>query len=144
MVAASVAHEVRNPLTGFKMPVESALQSENRKPLNLEDLQVIHREVARLEQTVQGFLNFARLPAPRCSTCDLRDVVRQAVELVGARARQQGVTLDVHAPDAPVPAFIDPGQLDTVLVNLFINALDAMPQGGRLEDEGDHTSPAGG
>jgi signal transduction histidine kinase len=142
-LAASVAHEVRNPLTGIKMLVESALQSENRKPLNLEDLQVIHREVARLEQTVQGFLNFARLPAPRCSTCDLRDVVRQAVELVGARARQQGVTLDVHAPDAPVPAFIDRGQLVTVLVNLFINALDAMPQGGRLEVEVDYTATAG-
>jgi signal transduction histidine kinase len=142
-LAASVAHEVRNPLTGIKMLVESALKSENRKPLNLEDLQVIHREVARLEQTVQGFLNFARLPPPRCNTCDLREVVRQAAELVGARARQQGVTLDFHAPDAPVPAYVDRGQLDTVLVNLFINALDAMPQGGRLEVAVEQTADAG-
>jgi signal transduction histidine kinase len=142
-LAASVAHEVRNPLTGIKMLVESALKSENRKPLNLQDLQVIHREVARLEQTVQGFLSFARLPAPRCSTCDLREVVRQAIDLVCARARQQAVVLAVHAPDAPVPAFIDRGQLATVLVNLFINALDAMPQGGRVEVDVDHTASAG-
>jgi signal transduction histidine kinase len=142
-LAASVAHEVRNPLTGIKMLVESALKSENRKPLNLEDLQVIHREVARLEQTVQGFLNFARLPAPQCSACDLTAVVRQAADLVGARARQQGVSIAVHAPEAPVASFIDRGQLDMVLVNLFINALDAMPQGGRLEVEVDHTATAG-
>ena len=63
-LAASVAHEVRNPLTSMKLLVESALRSNNSKPLNLEDLQVIHREIARLEQTVQGFLNFARLPTP--------------------------------------------------------------------------------
>jgi two-component system sensor histidine kinase HydH len=142
-LAASVAHEVRNPLTGIKMLVESALKSENRKPLNLEDLRVIHREVARLEQTVQGFLNFARVPAPKCSTCDLSEIVRQATELVGTRVKQQGVTLVVHTPDAPVTTFIDRGQLDTVLVNLFINALDAMPQGGRLEVDVEHTADAG-
>jgi signal transduction histidine kinase len=142
-LAAGVAHEVRNPLTGIKMLVESALHSGNRKPLNLEDLQVIHREVARLEKTVQGFLNFARLPSPKCSDCDLREVVREATELVGGRARQQAVTLAVRTPDEPVNVFIDRGQLDTVLVNLFINALDAMPQGGRLEVEVDQTDDAG-
>jgi signal transduction histidine kinase len=132
-LAASVAHEVRNPLTGIKLLVDSALRSKNSKPLTLEDLEVIHREVARLEQTVQGFLNFARLPAPQCSTCDLREVVGQAVELVRARARQQQVEIDVRAPHGPAPAFVDRGQLGTVLVNLFLNALDAMPLGGRLE-----------
>jgi signal transduction histidine kinase len=132
-LAASVAHEVRNPLTGIKLLVEGTLRSQNSKPLNLEDLQVIHREIARLEQTVQGFLNFARLPTPQCSTCDLRDVVRAAAELVGARARQLKVEVAVRAPEEPVHAFIDRSQMETVLVNLFLNALDAMPQGGRLD-----------
>ena len=134
-LAASVAHEVRNPLTGIKLLVEAALRSKNSKPLTLEDLQVIHREVERLEQTVQGFLNFARPPAPQLGTCDLREVVRAAADLVGARARQIKVEVAVRAPDEPVPAHVDRGQLETVLVNLFMNALDAMPQGGRLEVE---------
>jgi len=132
-LAASVAHEVRNPLTGIKLLVESALRSNNSKPLNLEDLQVIHREVERLEQTVQGFLNFARLPTPQLSTCDLREIVRAAAELVGAKARQIKVEIAVRAPQEPVPALVDRSQMETVLVNLFLNALDAMPQGGRLE-----------
>jgi signal transduction histidine kinase len=131
-LAASVAHEVRNPLTGIKMLVESALRSKNSKPLNLEDLSVIHREVTRLEQTVQGFLNFARLPAPQCNTFDLREIVNQAVELVRLRARQQQVEIAVRVPQMPVAAFVDRGQLCTVLVNLFLNALDAMPRGGCL------------
>ncbi len=132
-LAASVAHEVRNPLTGIKLLVESALRSNNSKPLNLEDLQVIHREIARLEQTVQRFLNFARLPAPQRSLCDLRDVVTQAAELIGARARQLKVAVALHAPEEVVPVHIDRSQLESVFVNLFINALDAMPRGGRLE-----------
>src|SRR5262249_55949980 len=52
-LAAGVAHEIRNPLTAVKMLVESALRSDNRKPLQLADLRVIHGEVVRLEQTVQ-------------------------------------------------------------------------------------------
>ena len=132
-LAASVAHEVRNPLTGIKMLVEAALRSNNSKPLNLEDLQVIYREITRLEQTVQGFLNFARLPAPQRSRCDLRAVVQQAVDLVGARARQIKVDVAWQPPQDTIEAYIDPSQLQTVLVNLFLNALDAMPNGGRLD-----------
>ncbi len=132
-LAASVAHEVRNPLTGIKLLVEAALRPRNPQPLTQEDLGVIHGEVVRLEQTVQCFLDFARLPAPRQAVCDLREVVGQALELVRARCRQQNVTVEVVAPDAEVPADVDRGQLSTVLVNLFLNALDAMPRGGRLE-----------
>ena len=88
-----MAHEVRNPLTAIKMLVEAALRPHNRKPLTPEDLQVIHGEIARLEQTVQSFLDFARLPTPRRTACDLREVIAQAIELVRARARQQGVEI---------------------------------------------------
>jgi len=132
-LAASVAHEVRNPLTAVKLLVEAALRGQNRKPLTVEDLRVIHREVVRLEQTVQGFLDFARLPTPRRTQTDLRDVVTQAVGLVQARARQQQVEVAVACPGEPVTVHIDRGQFSTVLVNLLLNALDAMPQGGRLE-----------
>ncbi len=131
-LAAGVAHEVRNPLTSVKMLVEVALRSENRKPLSLEDLRVIHGEIVRLEQTVQGLLDFARLPAPQRAACDLRDVVAQAVELVQVRARQQRVEIELNTPKTPMIAEVDAGQLRTVLVNLFLNALDAMPAGGRL------------
>ena len=134
-LAASVAHEVRNPLTGIKLLVEAALRPENPAPLNAEDLRVIHGEVARLEQTVQGFLSFARVPTPQRTRCDLLDVINRARDLVRGRARQQHVDVHVHAHDQPVPGFVDAAQLSTVLVNLLLNALDAMPQGGRLDVE---------
>lgn len=132
-LAAGVAHEVRNPLTSVKMLVEVALRSENRKPLGLEDLRVIHGEIVRLEQTVQGLLDFARLPAPQRTACDLRDVITQAVELVQARARQQKIEIAIHSQPTAMHADVDRGQIQTVLVNLLLNALDAMPVGGRAE-----------
>jgi signal transduction histidine kinase len=131
-LAASVAHEIRNPLTAVKLLVEAALRSNNRKPLTSEDLWVIHGEIDRLEQRVHNFLNFARLPTPRRTPCDVRDVVIQAVNLVKARASQQGVQVDIRQPMHRVAGHLDCGQMCTVLVNLFMNSLDAMPAGGRL------------
>src|SRR5262249_8986723 len=132
-LAAGVAHEVRNPLTAIKMLVEAGLRARRPRPLGEEDLRIIHREVARLERTVQGFLDFARLPSSERAPCDLRGVLEQARELVRVRAREQGVELVASVPPEPVIAAIDRVQLGTVLVNLFLNALDAMPSGGRLE-----------
>jgi len=140
-LAAGVAHEIRNPLTSIKLLVEAALRPKQGMPLTAEDLEVIHGEVTRLEQTVQDFLDFARPPAFRPAPCDLAQVISQAMELVRVRARQQGVAFSTQVRDrlgtapllGPAPGFGDAMQLRTVLVNLFLNALDAMPGGGRLE-----------
>jgi signal transduction histidine kinase len=132
-LAASVAHEVRNPLTSIKLLVEAALREQKPRPFTPDNLRVVHGEVLRLEQTVQGFLEFARPPALQRRVSDLRSVVAQAVELVRARARQQRVQVEVSCPEAALYAEVDPGQVCTVLVNLLVNALDAMPDGGRLD-----------
>ena len=132
-LAASVAHEVRNPLTSVKLLVEAALRPQNSRPFARDQLQIVHREIVRVEKTVQGLLDFARPPALQCVPCDLRTVVAQAVDLVRARAQQQRISLDVKCPSQPVSRSIDRGQFTTVLVNLLLNGLDAMPGGGRLE-----------
>jgi signal transduction histidine kinase len=134
-LAAGVAHEVRNPLAAIKMLVEAALRPANAMPLSPQDLKVIHNEIARLEKSVQEFLDFARLPTPRRAFCDLREVVCQAIDLVRARSRMQKVAVVLQAPEVPVPAFLDAEQMRTVFVNLLLNSLEAMPQGGRIDVE---------
>jgi two-component system sensor histidine kinase HydH len=131
-LAASVAHEVRNPLMSIKMLVEAALRAQNPRPFTRENLAIVHHEIVRLEKTVQAFLDFARPPALNRWVCDLREVVAAAVALVQTRAGQQKVQIDSASPGTTVPCDVDREQLCAVLVNLFINALDAMPQGGRL------------
>jgi signal transduction histidine kinase len=134
-LAASVAHEVRNPLTAIKLLVGAALKRQNQAGLSAEDLQVIHSEIVRLEQKVQGLLDFARPPAVQRETLDLRDVIAQTLNLVCARADHQHVTIAVCQPDVPVCADVDRNQLGNVLVNLLMNSLDVLPQGGRIEIE---------
>jgi signal transduction histidine kinase len=131
-LAAGVAHEVRNPLTGMKILVEAAIRPNRPRTLTAEDLRVIHGEITRMEAIVQHFLDFARPPALSRSVADLREVVWPAIDLVRARARQQGVLLEADLPHDEVPTDIDAGQFRAVVVNLLLNGLDAMPGGGRL------------
>jgi signal transduction histidine kinase len=142
-LAAGVAHEVRNPLTGIKLLVEAARRPDQRMALTPEDLEVMHGEIARLEQTVQGFLDLARPPCPERSAWDLREVVNRAVELVKGRARQTGVDIRVTVPEQSLTALVDQSQLTKVLVNLLLNALDVLPHGGRVEVELQEASAGG-
>ncbi len=132
-LAAGVAHEIRNPLTGIKMLIEAALRPQAPRTLQEEDLHIIFREVKRLEQTVQSFLDFARLPLPQIAPCDLRPIIENAWDLVKARAREQHVAFHVDVPAEPVIAAVDAGQLTTVLVNLYLNALDVVGTKGSID-----------
>ena len=129
-LAAGVAHEVRNPLMSMKLLIEAALAGGE---LTAEDLRVIHGEIGRLEQAVSGLLDFARPTPPRREAADLRDVVGAAVDLVRGRAALQKVRIDVDMPNGPLEASVDAAQLKGVAVNLLLNALDAMPGGGRVD-----------
>ena len=131
-LAAGVAHEVRNPLTGIKFLVEGALRPVNPTALTGEDLRLIRQEVVRIERAVQGLLDFARLPPLDRRPHDLRVLVAEAAGLARGRAEQKSVALRVELSDAPLPALVDRDQMLSLLTNLLFNALDAAPPGGEV------------
>jgi two-component system sensor histidine kinase HydH len=128
-LAAGVAHEVRNPLTSIKMLVQAA--QEGRDALTAEDLAIIEAEIRRVEHSLQTFLDFARPPKAERRPTELVAAVGRVFDLLRPRADKQRVEL-VLAADRAVTLMADEGQVRQVLVNLGLNALDAMPRGGTL------------
>ncbi len=131
-LAAGIAHELRNPLTSVKLLVQTA-QRQVRNESAGKQLQVVQQEIARLESTIQGLLDFARPPELHRVPHDLRTTVRRALNLVDGRAKQQAVAITEQSPDTPVVVDGDPEQLHQIFVNLLLNGIEAMPQGGTLD-----------
>jgi signal transduction histidine kinase len=131
-LAAGVAHEIRNPLTSIKMLVQAGLEEEDPHKLGPDDLHVIEAEVRRMERSLQTFLDFARPAKPRRRPVELGHVVEAVLGLIRGRAIKQRVDVHFERGPAPIVLIADADQIQQVLVNLVLNALDAMPTGGSL------------
>jgi len=131
-LASGVAHEIRTPLTSLKLFLQSVQDDIMISPEQSEDYRVAMRQVARIEKTINHFLDFARPQQPVLVELDFVQLVEEVLEVIRPRANQQEVEIQQHvAPELPKVAG-DVRQLGEVLVNLLVNALDAMPDGGRL------------
>lgn len=129
-MAAGLAHEIRNPLGAIK----GAAQFLDPAKLDEEDaeiLQVIVEEVDRLNGVVTQFLDYARPVKPEVVPVDVNEVVERTVRLLHVNLGE-GVELDVQLDPHRPMAMSDAEQLKQVLMNLVQNAVQAMPQGGRI------------
>ena len=95
-------------------------------------LHVINEEITRLEKSIQTFLDFARPPVPEKSTVNVSDLIQYVFNLVSARATQQEVRILLDLPKEPVTAVVDTSQIRQLVLNLVLNALDALPNGGEV------------
>ncbi len=131
-LAAGLAHELRNPLTAMKILIQKGIKERPANGLTDRDLAVLGDEAARLERSIQTFLDFARPPTLEKRPSDVREAIRQTVELVCARAEQQNVQIHCDLPDRPLEIEADHEQLRQMFLNLLGNALDTLPQGGNV------------
>lgn len=130
-LASGLAHELRNPLMSVKLILQVALERQN-PILKVRDLEIIQDEIARLERMVQTFLDFARPPRPHKTQVNLSRLVHAAVDIVQSRGVQQQVTLHVRCDSAAICLEADEMQLRQLLLNLLLNSLDALPDGGNV------------
>lgn len=141
-LAAGVAHEIRNPLSsirGFAVYFKQKL-SGNTDDEQTADIMIAETE--RLNRVISQLIEFARPLTLKKEKTGLGAVVAQTVKLIDAEASKQNVRIEVQAPENLPEVDIDSDKIKQVLLNIFLNALAAMPGGGRLSVELSQTHDA--
>lgn len=131
-LATGVAHEIRNPLTSIKMLIQVNQSKLAEKGLPTDDLELVEREIRRMERSVNSLLEYARPENSVFANFPIQDSIRRTVQLIKGRCQSQNVQLKVAEPDHPRVIHGDLAQIQQLLLNLCLNALDAMPMGGTL------------
>jgi signal transduction histidine kinase len=131
-LASELAHEIRTPLTSIKIFIQSLEKEididENRE----EDFRIIKKEIDRINENITRLLNFARPEEPQFQQINVHELVKDTLNLLMAKVKNNKIQLDLSLLDTLPPLDGDPKQLGQVLLNLLLNAIEAMPQGGTL------------
>jgi len=134
-LSAGVAHEIRNPLAGIGTSAQVLLRRFEPRDERARFVRVILDEVARLDRIVTSLLQYARPRTPELKAATLAACVERVLELSRDALAQAGVTAEVSVAPRLAPVYIDADLVSQVLLNVTLNSIQAMRQGGRLRYE---------
>jgi signal transduction histidine kinase len=131
-LASGIAHEIRNPLAGIGAAVEVLAENHGGNGQYAEVAGEIHQQIGRLNRTIRDLLEFARPREPEIEPCDVHEIIRPMLALVRPDAQKYHVRIvESFDPGLP-PISADAQQLQQAILNILLNAVQAMPQGGTL------------
>ncbi len=140
-LAAEIAHEIRNPLMVIRLLFDS-LDLVDEDEQKSKDLSVIREKLDHLEQIAGRILDFGKSREAFRTKLSLQEIINDAVLLVRLKLKQSQVDLEIDEFEEVLIVYVDKGQIQQALLNLMLNALVAMPAGGKLtlksdkDDEG--------
>lgn len=131
-IAAGLAHEINNPIGVILGLVQNILaEMETTHPYH-EDLKIIENETFRTSRVIKSLLEFAHEPAPLKKEINMLDVCKSSLEFLDYLFKENNITIKFNAPPY-LPKFLgDPEQLNQVIVNILLNSLHAMSDGGSI------------
>ena len=128
VLGAGIAHEIRNPLTAIRFNLDFMREEGDDR----SELEVIRKNVERLDDLVKKLLRFARPQQPAFDTQPLGPRVEAVLALIRKQAAASGITIVTDAPPDAPPVQIDGPQVEQVVLNIALNAIQSMPAGGTL------------
>lgn len=131
-LAAGIAHDFNNVLAAILLYAEIGQRAADLSPTVLEAFNVIKREGQRAAELVQQILDYGRRSILRRRLVDMRGFLEDATRFL-RRTLPETITIELSLPDTPLYAHVDPTRIQQLLVNLAINARDAMSEGGTLQ-----------
>jgi len=135
-LAAGVAHELGTPLNVILARAKLAQRQREQPAQVTAHTDTIAQQAQRMTRIVRQLLDFARADESKKEPCDLRELARGCLDVLASLARKRGVELALLAPES-APLLADPTQLEQVLTNLVMNAIQASPSGGVVRVEVD-------
>jgi signal transduction histidine kinase len=130
-LAAGIAHEIRNPLTSINILIHSLTENLSSGNSQKEDLKVIEEEIHRINEIVDQFLRFAKPAPPLLKKADVISIFEETLQLLRPQIEKQGIVIQKEFQPLP-PILMDREQMKQVILNLLLNAVQAMPKGGNL------------
>lgn len=131
-LAAGLAHEVNNPLASISSLIQMLRSSEELAPDAREKLELIWTQIQRISQVTKDMTDFARVRSAAKAVVDVNRIVRASLRLASFDTAFQKLTIDAKLAAGPQHVNADADQLQQVFLNLFLNARDAMPEGGKF------------
>ncbi len=135
-LAAGLAHEIKNPLAGIQGAVDILIRRRDKNDPEREALEGMRHEVQRIDQTVRALLDRARPRLVSVRATSLADIVGRAVNLARAQlnSAEDGSTIDIdfEPPAEPLIVPLDPAQIEDAVLNLIINAIEAVDRDGKV------------
>jgi two-component system sensor histidine kinase PilS (NtrC family) len=139
-LAAGIAHEVRNPLASISGSIQMLKEDQDRGELSAPLMDIVLREIGRLNNLVGDFLLFARPKPVKWESFNLNHLIQETLSIFRQQDRMARIRLETEFSDS-IAIDSDPEQIRQVLWNLFLNACEAMPGGGRLHVKTELVSP---
>jgi signal transduction histidine kinase len=139
-LARRLAHELKNPLFPLQITIENLQRAKEQAPEQFEEVfrestGALLTQLSNLKTIIGRFSDFAKMPQPQMETVDLNALIQETVQLLDAQFKAPGhpaIKADLQLDASLGPIKADPIQMQRVLQNLLLNAVDAMPQGGTM------------
>ena len=134
-LAAGIAHEIRNPLTSINILIHSLASNLPSGNSQKEDLKVIEEEIHRINEIVDQFLRFAKPTPPLFQKVEVASIFKETLQLLRPQIEKQRIVVQKEFQTLP-PILMDREQIKQVILNLLLNAIQAMIKGGHLALKG--------
>jgi two-component system sensor histidine kinase HydH len=131
-MAAGVAHELRNPLSSIKGLALLLKATSPKDAIDQEKADLLVDEVERLNRSISELLEYSRPARLNKQSIELRIIIEKALQLVQSDLKAANITISQQFTDSNHSAAVDQDKLIQVLLNLFLNSIQAMPKGGHL------------